>query len=256
MIGTVARRPRSSVAVLAGLATAGLLAGCAGSGSGHGGSAAASSTTSTSAAASSSGSVSGSKLTKGLLPADAFGTQATVIGLTLEQLRQSTSTLGAPSTAGIQVEPPSCAAAVQGTSPDYDKVDDLAAQSAVSTAGATVEALMTGGPAKGAAEKLRGATAACPQATLTLPQAGQATITFTTLPIKELGDDAAAVQMTTAVTKPDGTKASVPALIGAVEDHDRLLLLITAGTNGTAPDPAAFTALLEKAYSTEHAALK
>jgi hypothetical protein len=257
MIGSAARRPRSSVAVLAGLAAAGLLAGCA---SGQGGSAAASSSTTTSAAASSaassSGSVSGSKLTKGLLPADAFGTQATVIGLTLEQLRQSTSTLAAGSMAGIQVEPPSCAAAVQGTSPDYDKVDDLAAQSAVGASGATVEALMTGGPAKGAAEKLRGATAACPQATLTLPQAGQATITFTTLPIKDLGDDAAAVQMTTAVTKPDGTKASVPALIGAVEDHDRLLLLITAGTNGAAPDPAAFTALLEKAYSTEHAALK
>src|SRR3954452_24605898 len=115
---------------------------------------------------------------------------------------------------------------------------------------------MTGGPATGAAQKLRGAATACPQATLTLPQAGQATITFTTVPIKDLGDDAAALQLTTSLTKPDGTKASVPALIGAVEDSGWLLLLITAGTNGAAPDQAAFTALLEKAYSTEHSALK
>jgi hypothetical protein len=251
MIGSVARRPRSSGAVLVtAVASAALLAGCA-TGSGHGGSAAASSSTSSSAAASSSGSVSGSTLTKGLLPADAFGTQATVVGLTLEQLRQSTATLGTGSTAGIQVDPPSCAAAVQGTSPNYDKVDDLAAQSAVSTSGATVEALMTGGPATGAAEKLRGAAAACPQATITTPQSGAVTITFTTVPVKHMGEDAAALQLTTSLTKPDGTKASVPALIGAVEDHHRLLLLITAGTNGTTPDPSAFTALLDKAYSTQ-----
>ena len=255
MIGIVARRPRSCAAVLAGAASAALLAGCAAGGNG-GTAASSTSASSSSASASSSGSVSGSKLTKGLLPADAFGTQATVIGLTLEQLRQSTSTLGAGATAGLQVDPPSCAAAVQGTAPSFDKVDDLAAQSAVGTAGATVEALMTGGPAKGAAEKLRGAAAACPQATLTLPQAGQATIAFTTVQIKDMGDDAAALQMTTSLTKPDGTKASVPALIGAVEDHSRLLLLITAGTNGVAPDQAAFTALLEKAYATQHAALK
>jgi hypothetical protein len=259
MIGTVARRPRSPVAVLAATlaatASAALLAGCAGGGGG-GTAAATSTSSSSSAAASSSGSVSGSKLTKGLLPADAFGTQATVIGLTLEQLKQNTSALGAGSTAGLQVDPPSCAAAVQGTSPNYDQVKDLAAQSALSTGGATVEALMTGGPATGAAEKLGGAAAACPQATLTLPQSGQATITFTTVQIKDMGDDTAALQMTTSLTKPDGTRASVPALIGAVEDSDRLLLLITAGTNGAAPDQASFTSLLEKAYSTEHAALK
>src|SRR5438270_805078 len=84
-----------------------------------------------------------------------------------------------------------------------------------------------------------GTAAACTQATLTLPQAGQATITFTTVQIRDLGDDAAALQMTTSLTKADGTKASVPALLGAVEDSDRLLLLITAGTNGAAPDQAA-----------------
>jgi hypothetical protein len=194
-------------------------------------------------------------LTKGLLPADAFGTDATVIGLTLEQLRQSTATLGTGSATGVDVEPPSCAAAVQGTAPNYDQVDDLAAQSATSPSGATVEALMTGGPVKGAAQKLRGSAAACPQATVTTPSSGTVTLTFQSIPLEELGDDAAAVQLTTTLTKPDGSKLSVPALLGAVEDHHRLLLLITAGTGGVAPDQAAFTALLEKAYRTQASAL-
>lgn len=252
MIGTAQRRIRRPGAVLAAVATAGLVAGCAGGGGG-GGKAAASS--SSAAASSSTGSVTGSGLTKGLLPADAFGTDATVVGLTLEQLKQSTATLGSGSTAGIQVDPPSCAAAVQGTSPDYDKVDDLAAQSATSSSGATVEALMTGAPAKGAAEKLRGSAAACPRATVTTPSSGTVTLSFEPLPLGTMGDDAAAVQLTTTLTKPDGSKLSVPALLGAVEDHHRLLLLITAGTGGAAPDRAAFTALLEKAYRTQASAL-
>jgi hypothetical protein len=251
MIGTARRRIRRSGAVLAALATAGLVTGCAGGSSG-GGTAAAGSP---SAASSSSGSVTGSTLTKGLLPADAFGPDATVVGLTLEQLKQSTAGLGSGSAAGIQVEPPSCAAAVQGTSPDYDKVDDLAAQSATSSGAATVEALMTGAPVKGAAEKLRGSAAACPQATVTTPTSGTVTLTFQTLPVGTMGDDAAAVRLTTTLTKPDGSTLSVPALLGAVEDHHRLLLLITAGTGGAAPDQAAFTALLEKAYRTQASAL-
>ena len=252
MIGTAQRRVRRPGAVLAVVATAVLVAGCAGNGSG-GGKAAASS--SSPAASSSAGSVTGSKLTRGLLPADAFGADATVIGLTLEQLKQSTSSLGGGSTGGVQVDPPSCAAAVQGTAPNYDQVSDLAAQSATGPSGATVEALMTGGPVKGAAEKLRGSAAACPQATVTTPSSGTVTLTFQSIPVKTMGDDAAAVELTTTLTKPDGSKLSVPALLGAVEDHHRLLLLITAGTGGASPDQAAFTALLDKAYTTQAAAL-
>ena len=249
-MGSAQRRVRRPGAVLAAVAAVGLVAGCAGGGSG-GGKAAGSSP----AASSSSGSVTGSQLTKGLLPADAFGTDATVVGLTLEQLKQSTATLGSGSTAGMQVDPPSCAAAVQGTSPNLDQVDDLAAQSATGPSGATVEALMTGSPVKGAAEKLRGNAAACPQATVTTPSSGTVTLTFRSIPLKAMGSDAAAVQLTTTLTKPDGSTLSVPALLGAVEDHHRLLLLITAGTGGAAPDQGAFTALLEKAYSTQASAL-
>ncbi|MCU1615865.1 MAG: uncharacterized protein JWO98_3405 [Frankiales bacterium] len=255
MIRTVRsiRFPAAAVAaVVAAVAAAGLLAGCAG---GAKGGATAAGSSSSSSSSSSSGSVTGSKLTKGLLPAAAFGSDATVIGLTLEQLRQATSSQLGAAAAGIQVDPPSCAVAVQGSSPNYDKVGDLAAQSAMSPTGATVEALMTRGPAKGAAQKLRGAIAACPKATVTTPRSGTVTLTFAGVDVKKLGSDSAAMQLTTALTKPDGTSVSVPALLGAVEDHDRLLLLITAGKYGAAPDQAAFAALLEKAYSTQARAL-
>jgi hypothetical protein len=246
---TPKRGLRPAAGSLAVLATAALLAGCAGS---RDGGAAASSS---SAAASSSGSVTGSTLSKGLLKADAFGTDATVVGLTLEQLRQTTSALNGAATSGIQVEPPSCAAAVQGTAPNYAKIDDLAAQSAIRPTGATVEALMTGGPVKGAAQKLRGSAAACPQATVTTPESGTLTLTFQTLPVKDMGDDAAAMQLTTSLTRPDGTTATVPALLAAVEDHGRLLLLVSAGTHGEPQDQQAFTTLLETAYATQAHAL-
>jgi hypothetical protein len=48
---------------------------------------------------------------------------------------------------------------------------------------------------------------------------------------------------------------TVPALIGAVQDGKRLLLLATVATDGTPPDEAAFTSLLQKAVSTEQKAL-
>ena len=67
---------------------------------------------------------------------------------------------------------------------------------------------------------------------------------------------------TTAVSLPDGSQATIPALIGAIEDGDRLLVLMnldaggaTAGATTAAPqDPAAFADLLAQAYDTQAAA--
>jgi hypothetical protein len=76
------------------------------------------------------------------------------------------------------------------------------------------------------------------------------------------------MRYTTSITKPDGGTATVPALIGAVEDGDRLVVLISAaipagltaagGTGSGSPatlDPAAFAKLIEKAYQAEADAL-
>jgi hypothetical protein len=89
---------------------------------------------------------------------------------------------------------------------------------------------------------------------------GQATVTFEPLPVSDLGDRAALLRYTTAVTLPDGSQGTVPALIGAVQDGDRLLVLMTLdGGGGTASgavlDPAAFADLLAQAYEAQAAAL-
>jgi hypothetical protein len=99
----------------------------------------------------------------------------------------------------------------------------------------------------------------CPTAQVTSPQIGQARITFQNLPAPPLGDGAAVLQYTTVVSAPDGTQVTIPTLIGAVQDGNRLVMLITLpaqpGAPGAVPDPAAFTALLRQAYQAQADAL-
>jgi len=232
----------------AAVALAGLLAGCSG---GTSGGATASGSRS---AASSSGSVTGTPLSAGLLPAGAFGLHATVLNLTLDQLRRATASAGTAASGG-QVDPPSCAVAVQGGSPDFTGVADLAAQSATGPDGSTIEALLTGAPVQGAVDRVLGAVAACPRATVTTPDGTTSTITFRSVPVPPMGDDAAAMEVTTSASGPGGAAPPSPALVGVVRDRDRLLLLLSAGAGEAAPDEARFTALLQQAYRTQARAL-
>jgi hypothetical protein len=61
------------------------------------------------------------------------------------------------------------------------------------------------------------------------------------------------------VTAPDGTRTTVPALVGAFQDGDRLGVLTTLSDprtpNPAAPDAAAFAALVEQAYEVQADAL-
>ncbi|TQN42266.1 hypothetical protein FHU33_1661 [Blastococcus colisei] len=201
-------------------------------------------------------------LASGLLPADAFGPDASVVAVAPEQLEQGAG-LAAASAEDVQIQPEACAAAVEGTQPQFDHFDDIAAQSATTGSATTVEVLVRGGPTKGTVSQLEAAADRCPQAMITAPQFGQAAITFEALPVDELGDAAALLRYTTTVTLPDGTQATIPALVGAVQDGDRLLVLmhldasaLVAGAPPGAPaDPAAFADLLEQAYETQADAL-
>lgn len=202
-------------------------------------------------------------LASGLLPADAFGPDASVIAVTAEQLRQGAG-LAATGAEGVQVEPEACAAAVDGTQPQFDDFEDVVAQSATTGSATTVEVLVRGGPTGDTVAQLDAAADRCPQATITGPKFGQAQIAFESLPVDDLGDGAALLRYTTAVTLPDGTQVTVPALIGAVQDDDRLLILMNLETSalgaapaaGTGPaDPAAFTDLLAQAYEAQAEAL-
>lgn len=201
-------------------------------------------------------------LASGLLPAEAFGPDAAVVAISPEQLEQ-----GAGAAAGaedVQITPEECATAVEGTLPQFDDFGDVAAQSATTESGTTVEVLVRGGPTKDAVDLLAEAAERCPQAQIASPRFGQATITFEPLPVEDLGDGAALLRYTTVVALPDGTQATVPALIGAVQDGDRLLMLMNLQTSGLAGgaapgaapvDPAAFAELLVQAFEAQAEAL-
>lgn len=211
------------------------------------------------AAASSAEKTQAPGLASGLLPADAFGPDAAVVAITREQLRHGAGAAAA-GVESLQFIPAECAAAVKGTQPEFDDFGDVAAQTATTGSATTVEVLVRGGPTKDTVDLLKAAAERCPQAQITAPEFGQATITFESIPVEDLGDGAALLRYTTAVRLPDGTQTTIPALIGAVQDDDRLLVLMNLETSalsggaaaGAAPmDPAAFTDLLEQAYEVQ-----
>jgi hypothetical protein len=249
---------RGARAVVAGLAAAAFLTAC----SGDDGSDAA--PRSTGAASSTTAATDAPDLASGLLPAAAFGPDASVTAITREQLRQGAGLVGAGGQAP-QITPAECAAAVQGAQPTFADFGDVAAESATSGTATTVEVLVRGGPTADTVALLAGAAERCPQAQLTAPQFGQATVTFENLPVDDLGNAAALLRYTTAVTLPGGAQATVPALVGAVQDGDRLLVLTTLDTSGIAGtgtaagspdlDAAAFGDLLRQAYEAQADAL-
>jgi hypothetical protein len=229
-----------------------LLAGCGG---GAGGDRAAG--TSTTASSSPAAGSSAPDLASGLLTREQFGPDATVVAITREQLEAGAglSAMGKD----LEVTPAECAPAVQSTQPDLDAFDDIAAVTATSGGVVTVEVLLRGGPTSGVPDLLATAVAACPQAQISSPEIGTATVTFQELPVDGIGDDAAALRYTTVVDLPDGSQVTVPALLGVFEDGDRLGIVTTlsdpAAPDAAAPDPEAFADVLRQAYQVQADAL-
>jgi hypothetical protein len=241
------RRQRSAMAVATLACGVVVLAGC------DGGSPGGRDVAASSAAEGSAAPTSAPALADGLLPPEAFGAQARVVGVTLEQLQQGAGL--AARAKDLTVTPPECTAAVRGTQPDVAAFDDVAAESATLAGSTTVEVLLRGGPTGGSLDAIDQAVARCPRAQVTSPQFGTATITFRSLPVDDLGDGAAALQFTTVVTQPGGARISVPALVGVVQDGDRLVTLLTLKQSGAPPDATAFTDLLKQAYQGQAEAL-
>jgi hypothetical protein len=197
-------------------------------------------------------------LASGLLTAEDFGPDAVVTAVSPEELQQGAGL--AASMGDVEVTPEECGGAVQGTQPDLADFDDVAAVAATEGTTVLVEMLVRGGPIEGTVDQLADAAQRCPEAQISSPEIGQATVRFESLPVPDLGDGAAALRYTTVVAAPDGTQVSVPALLGAVEDGDRLVVLTSLAVDETGagvapPDAAAFTALLEQAYRTQADAL-
>src|SRR3954470_3553044 len=240
-----------------GLLTAGLLAlatvaGCSSEIEGR----ASESTSSSSAGSSSASGSTGAPddvedLSAGLLPADAFGAGAQVTPITADQLGQGGAQLGGLGLDDLTITPESCAPAVQGTQPGLDDLEGLGAQTATAGSSATVEILAAGPGVTEGVDDLASTAQTCPQATITAPTIGTATVTFGALDVPDLGDGSAGLTMTLALTAPDGQPVTVPLLLGMVADGERLVSLTASDPTG-AVDPAAFAALLQQAY--EHQA--
>ena len=243
------RRPHPS-RLVTGVACAVLLTACGGGGDAGEQAAASSSSApaSTSSSAPADPTDAGSDLTAGLLPEEAFGEGATVIPVSREQLRQGAGLAADPET--LDISPESCAAAVSGTQPKIDDYEDAAAVSATVAETTTVEVLLGGAATEGSVAQLAKAAANCPKARISSPELGEATVTFETIDVPDLGDGAAALRYTTTLTQ-GGQEVSVPALVGVVEDGDRLITLLTIATDGSSPDAAEFTSLLQQAFEVQ-----
>ncbi|MCW2582323.1 MAG: uncharacterized protein JWQ53_1113 [Klenkia sp.] len=215
-----ARLSRTPLVLAAGLAAALVLAGCGG-GAEEGTASPASSGSASSAATESEESSAAVDLAAGLLPAGAFGEGVTVSPLTEEQIAQGAALAGDP--ADITITPESCARAVAGTQLRVEDLGDFAAQGAQGPSSIVVELISTGGP-DDQVGSLAAAAEACPEATLSSPAIGTATVTFTAVDVPDLGDESAAVSYS-----------------------DRLVTLSSTSLGG-APDEAAFGPLLQQAH--------
>jgi hypothetical protein len=244
-----------------GLLTAGLLAAVAvaGCSSEVEGRASAASSTASSAASSSPGSSAAGPggiddvedLSAGLLPADAFGAGARVTPITADQIGQGSAQLGGLGLDDLTITPESCAPAVKGTQPGLDDLVGLGAQTVTVGSSVTVEVLAAGPGAATGVDDLASTVQECPQATITAPTIGTATVTFGVLDVPDLGNGSAGLTMTLALTGPDGQPVTVPLLLAMAVDGDRLISLTATDPTGAA-DPTAFAALLQQAY--EHQA--
>jgi hypothetical protein len=248
--------------VTAAVAAAGLLAGCTGGARGWAGAPAGGvspvASTAPASAAPAGADPAAADLARGLLPADAFGAGATVVPVSLAELRQRLAAvpggLGS-ALAGVHVDPEPCAAALQAAGADLLGVTGLAGEGARTGSGVTAEALVTGAPVASAVGSLGTLADACGTAEVTSPH-GTATVGLTRVDLAaagapHLGDEAVAVAVTAVLTPAERAPVTVTGLVAAVRDGDRLLLLGTAAPGATPADRTAFASLLQRAYDTE-----
>lgn len=258
------RGSRRLPTALVGLAIVADASGCAdGSQAGAGGSAAAASSTGAAAGASSAASSSGTSATASstasttasaeelsarLLPAQAFGPQATVATVSLQQLSKASN----PVPPGSTITPASCAQDVGGLQLSPDDLGTVVAQSATSPAGVTAEVLAESPDIRGRSPHFDKLLAQCPHVTVTAANGSTVTIDFTALDLPPLGDARGGVAFTTAVRGADGTNLTVPGLLAVATDGQRMVYLQQTGANSTPLDPAAFTALFADAFRAQH----
>jgi len=197
------------------------------------------------AAATDTAALTTDELDDALLPADALGADATVVGLSLEQLGELPDLVGLPE--DTTVEPALCGAALAmltggNTGHRAGAMPTVVAQGAFDQDVRTLQVLADGPELDGLQLPVDQLLAGCSTVTVTGAEGTATTVALTALDVPELGDAAAGLQVT--VTRGD---TALPALVGVVADGSRAVLLAQAWAAGAAPDQAAFTELLTQA---------
>jgi hypothetical protein len=248
MIDSMRHRRRSLPVALAGLGLLTVVSACAERGAGEAAAPSSSEPAATSSAE--GGSSTEDELAAALLPAEAFGPDATVVTVDVRQLATSGSG-GLPP--GGSITPPECGQSVGATQLTPEDLGVVVAQSATGPAGVTVQVLAESDQVEGQAAPFDELLARCPRVTVAAPDGSTATVEFTALEVPDVGDSSDGVAFTTAVQGSDGTTLTVPSLLAVATDGPRLLFLQQTGANSTPLDQAAFTALFEEAFEAQQA---
>ena len=254
---TGSRRRRSLGLLTAGLLGAAAVTGCSSEieGKASAASAESSSGPSSSSAGESTGSLDDVEdLSAGLLPADAFGAGARATPMTAEEFEQQAELGGGLGLGDVTVTPESCAPALGQVQPGLEDMVGLGAQTVMVGSAVIVEILAEGPGFTDGVAQLAATVETCPQATITAPQIGTATVVFTPLDVPELGDGSSALTMTLTLPGPDGQPLTVPLLLAMAADGERLVSLTSTDPTGTS-DPAAFVALVQQAFAHQAAEL-
>jgi hypothetical protein len=251
-----ARRHRRTVAALgAGLVAGAVLASCAAEQPRTSPAAA------TGPAESSATPSASSELAAGLLPADAFGADADVDVLPFDGVPY----FGPWGHGGHwghwghddeSVTPAECQTALDQAATQLGDVQDAAGQVARADGTRTFEVLAVPAGPVDAVEQFQAVVDACGAGSFSEEDGDGAhgDVQVGIDPLPGLPDGMAGVSVTFSGSYPDGSWAAT-ALLGVAQDGDRVLALAQMSRDDAAPDPAAFTALLQRAYDVQADAL-
>ena len=250
-----ARRHRRSVAALGAGLVGAVLAGCAADQPRTAPAAATGPAESSATPSASSG------LAAGLLPAEAFGEDADVHVLPFDGVPYFDNWgrgghWGHWGHDDESVMPAECRTALDQAATQLGDVQDAAGQVAWADGTRTFEVLAVPAEPVDAVEQFQAVVDAC-DAVSSSEEGGDeehGDVQVGIDPLPGPPDGMAGVSVTFSGTYADGTWAST-SLLGIAQDGDRVLLLAQMSRDDTAPDSAAFTALLQHAYDVQSDAL-
>ena len=187
------------------------------------------------------------ELAAGLLPADAFGPEATVVTVDVRQLSTGASG-GLPE--GATVTPPECGQGLGATTVSPEDFGVVVAETATAPDGVTVEVLAESEQVGDTAPRFDELVEQCPRITVDAPDGTSVTVDLAAFEVPAVGDTSDGLRFTTAVSAPDGTQLTVPSLLAVATEGQRMVFLQRTGADSTPLDEAAFTGLFEQAVQT------